>query len=415
MTLTSYPPVGADFEFPDQTLDAFGRVRVSNPASIFDSQQQYDEQPLLWVTKSAGTASQTHIPDESSVSLTLGTASGDRFVRQTREYFRYQPGKSQLIKCTGVFGPGQTGTQKLIGYGDDKNGVFMGQDGSGMFVLLRTSISGTPSDARKVYQQDWNRDKMDGTTASGINLDPESAQIVIMDIEWLGAGRVRIGFVMNGEIRYVHDFQNANVLPTAYMTTGNLPIRYEIENTAAVASPPALKHICSEVESEGGQERVTAYPFSVVQEQVAIPVGFANRIVVFAARHKLTFNGIENRAKFTPTTYSVVAEGSGSIATQAVYGIAPTAGTWSSAGAASVMEGSTDIGNNFTGGLAIAGEVTPGGGNNRTGPTGGGSIGSRLPFGLDVDGANPIVMCVVAWAIGSAMTGDFVLDWVETR
>lgn len=398
------------------SIDAFGRLRVAGPTSLFDSQLQYDEQPLLWVTKSAGTASQTHRPDESAVDMTLGTASGDRFVRQTREYFRYQPGKSQLVKCTGTFGAAQVGTEKLIGYGDDNNGIFMGQDGGGSFVLLRSSVTGSVSDARKVYQADWNVDKMDGTGPSGVTLDATKAQIVLLDIEWLGVGRVRIGFVQGGAINYVHEFLNANIQTTTYMTTGNLPIRYEIKNTDAVSSAPTLKHICSEVESEGGQEETVAYPFSEVREDVSIPNGFANAQVIFAARHASTFNGIENRVKFTPTTYEVLATGSDTVFTRALYNITPTGTpTWTAVNGESAMEGSIDIGSNYTNGLPVAASMATGGGNNKTGPSQGRSIAERLPFGLDIDGANPVIMCVVAWANAAGMTASFVLNWEELR
>ena len=400
-----------------QTFDAFGRLRVATPNSLFDSQLQYDAQPLLWVTKSVGTSSQTHVPAESCVNMTIGTASGDHTIRQTREYFRYQPGKSQFAKCTGVLGSPQAGTEKLLGYGDDANGVFFGQDGGGVFLLLRSSSSGSVNDGRKVYQADWNRDKMDGTGDSGVTLDPTKTQIFLSDLQWLGVGRVRMGLIWEGSIIYVHDFVNANVQATTYMTTANLPIRYEIKNTTNVASSSTLKHICSEVESEGGQQDTVAYPFSAVRQEVIIPEGYANRIVIFAARNRLLFNGIENRAKFIPTTYDVMATGQGRIASHAVYNITPTGTpTWANYDTDfSIMEVSTDIGANFSNGQQLDGSVVAGGGKNKTGVGGSASIASRLPFGLDIDGANPVVMCVVAWAIGSTMEGDFTMNWEEIR
>lgn len=115
-------------------LDAFGRFKVANPVTLFDSQLQYDTQPRLWVEKLVGGGAVTHRPDESSADLTVGTASGDRVVRQTREYQRYQPGKAQSILCSGVLGAAQAGTTKLVGYGDDNNGVFFGIDGGGRVV-----------------------------------------------------------------------------------------------------------------------------------------------------------------------------------------------------------------------------------------------------------------------------------------
>lgn len=400
---------------PSQT-DAFGRRRVSNPVTIFDSQLQYDEQPLLWVTKSSGTASQTHLPNESSVAMTLGTASGDRFVRQTREYFRYQPGKSQLIKCTGVLGTQQTGTTKLIGYGDDRNGVFFGQDGGGTFVLLRSNITGSVSDTRKVYQDSWSIDPMDGSGQSGVTIDSTKSQIFVTDLQGLGVGTVRLGLVIDGFLKYIHEFHNANINDAVYMTTANLPIRWEIVNTTAVASAPTMKHICSELESEGGQEDTVAYPFSEIREDVSIPVGEANKVIIFAARHTPTFNSLENRVKFTPTTYEFIPKGNGRVFTQALYNIQTTGTpTWTAVDGISAMEGSFDIGSNFTNGLSVAASVSSGGGNNKTGAASGRSIAERLPFGHDIDGENPVIMAVAAWASDTGMTADFVFNWEERR
>jgi len=96
---------------------------------------------------------------------------------------------------------------------------------------------------------------MDGTGASGVTLDPTKSQIVAIDFEWLGVGRVRIGFVVDGAFIYVHEFLHANRTAGVYMSTPNLPLRYEISNNGTgVAS--SLEHICSSVMSEGGIENL---------------------------------------------------------------------------------------------------------------------------------------------------------------
>ena len=408
-------PLPVTSQFSDSaSIDAFGRLRVANPASIFDSQMQYDEQPLLWVDKEVGTASITHLPDESAVDLSIGTALGDRVVRQTREYFRYQPGKSQQVKATFTLGAGQVGTTKLVGYGDDSNGVFIGQDGSGVFVLLRSSVTGAVSDARKVYQENWNLDAMDGEGNSGINLDPETTQIFLTDIEWLGVGRVRVGLVHGGGINYVHEFLNANVNPTTYMTTANLPIRYEVVNTSAVAAPATLKQICAEVESEGGQQELSAYPFSLDLEDLAIPQGVGNAVVVFAARHQALFNSIENRAKFGPLSYTLTAEG-GRVVTRVLYNPVITGGTWADTIPESIME-SNATATGFSGGVQIASLIAATSGFNQSSPASAtGDISSRLPFGLDIDGANPVILALVAWSNDAGVTASFTFNWEEVR
>lgn len=394
--------------------DAFGRVRVSDPQVVFDSQLQYDKQPFLWVEKIAGSATSTHAPDESAVDMTVTTASGDSVIRQTREFFRYQPGKSQLCLLTFVMGAGQTGTTKLVGYGDANNGVFLGRDGTGVFILLRSSTSGAVSDARKIYQSSWNLDVFDGTGPSGVTADWTKTQILVVDLEWLGVGRVRVGLNIDGVTYYGHEFLNANTQTTTYMTTANLPVRYEITNDQIVSASATLKHVCSAVVSEGGQEVTAAYPFHAQTLGVAMGNGVANEEVVYALRHAATFNSIENRGKFIPNQFGVVAEG-GVIVCKLLYNPTITGGAWASVGSSSFMEANTTA-TGYSGGTLIAGAIIPAGNANNLPPASQlKTLASRLPFGLDIDGANPITLALVAYGTGINITGDFLFDWEEIR
>lgn len=392
--------------------DAFGRLRVSAPFTLFDSQHQYDTQPLLWDTKLAGSGAETHLPNESAVDLSVTTASGDSVIRQTKEYIRYQPGKSQLILCTCVFGEPQTGTNKLVGYGDTNNGIFFGQDGGGSYVLLRSKATGSVSDERKVYQVDWNLDAMDGTGPSLVTFDPTKTQIVVVDLEWLGVGRVRIGLNIDGVTRYVHEFLNANQQTVVYMTTANLPVRYEITNTALVAAAASLKHICTSVISEGGVDSTAAYPFAGNRVAVSIPNGLANEIVVYAIRPSLTFNSIENRSRLIPSGVDITATG-GTVVLKAIYNPTITGGTWNSFGASSGVDVNTTA-TSYTGGITtdviVALDATKGGT-----PLFDRGLVDRLPFGIGIDADSPIPLAFVAYATSNSVTASFTVRWEELR
>lgn len=243
--------------FSPTSLDAFGRLRVANPYTLFDSQNRYLKDPQFseeLVT--GGTA--TFVTNESSVDLAVTTSSGSKAVRQTFRVFPYQPGKSLQVLATFVMGAGKANLRQRVGYFNTANGVFFQLNGTTKSFVLRTNTSGTPSDTRTVDQADWNGDKLDGTGASGLVLDVTKAQILYMDFEWLGVGSVRCGFVINGQFIVCHTFNNANDINKVYMQTAILPIRYEIENTGATASSSTLKQICSSVISEGGYDQKSA-------------------------------------------------------------------------------------------------------------------------------------------------------------
>lgn len=233
--------------------DAFGRQRISTPYTLFDSQNRYSlNNKFSSYTSGAGT-SVSHNINESTVSLTVGTNANEIVIRETKNVFPYQPGKSLLVMNTFVFNQQKTNLRQRVGYFGDKNGVYFENDGTGNYIVLRTYTNGSVQETR-VAQANWNVDKMDGTGVSKRNLDITKSNIMMCDIEWLGVGDVRFGFVVDGFIRICHIFHNDNVNTTTYMTTACLPIRYEIENTAATSSSSTLKQICSTVISEGGYD-----------------------------------------------------------------------------------------------------------------------------------------------------------------
>ena len=235
-------------------FDAFGRLRTSTPYTLFDSQNRYAKDPQFSEALT-GSATCTHLANESSVAMNITTASGDEVVRQSKRVFPYQPGKSLLIMCTFAMAAGATNLRQRVGYFNANNGIFLQQNNNALSLVIRTYTSGSASDARAVAQADWNGDKLDGSGASGITLDVSKTQIFFIDLEWLGVGTVRCGFIIDGEYIVAHTFNNANSLSSVYMQTAILPVRYEITATGTVAAAKTLKQICSTVISEGGYEQ----------------------------------------------------------------------------------------------------------------------------------------------------------------
>lgn len=243
--------------FPPTALDAFGRQRVSQPYTLFDSQNRYaaDNQ---FDSSTTGTGSATFNTNQASVSMSVTAGGVGSVVRQTYRSFPYQPGKGLLVLATFVMDASNSvNLTQRVGYFNTDNGVFFQKvDGVNSFVL-RSNTSGTPSDARTVNQADWNGDPLDGTGTSGYTLDLTKPQILWMDFEWLGVGSVRCGFIINGEYIVCHTFNTANVYgTTVYMTTAILPVRYEITTTTSAVAA-TLTQICCSVVSEGGFEQTS--------------------------------------------------------------------------------------------------------------------------------------------------------------
>jgi len=236
--------------------DAFGRLKVAQPQTLFESQHRYEENDKFY-TDTTGSGTTTYSADSSSIDMTVTTASGDKVVRETKRVFPYQPGKALEIYNTFTMAAAQTNLRQRVGYFSTENGIYLEKSDDTLYWVLRTKTSGTVTETR-VPQSEWNADRLDGSgltgylNASGITLDTTKALIQYIDIEWLGVGTVRCGFVINGAFIVAHKFHHSNIGTSTYMTTAALPIRYEIENTGTTAAGASLEHICNSIISSGG-------------------------------------------------------------------------------------------------------------------------------------------------------------------
>lgn len=285
-------------------FDAFGRLRTSTPFTLFDSQNRYAKDPQFDESLS-GSATCTHLANESSVAMNVTTASGDEVVRQSKRVFPYQPGKSLLIMTTFAMAAGATNLRQRVGYFNANNGIFLQQNNNALSLVIRTFTGGSASDARAVAQADWNGDKLDGSGASGITLDVTKTQIFFIDLEWLGVGTVRCGFVIDGEYIVAHTFNNANSLSSVYMQTAILPVRYEITTTGTVAAAKTLKQICSTVISEGGYEQKSALTWArMTTEKTSIGTSFLPLVSIRLKSTNLGAIVLPNGFSFMPTSAS---------------------------------------------------------------------------------------------------------------
>lgn len=235
--------------------DMFGRVKVGEPLTIFDSQHRY-KRATDWSDETVGTATATYNANASLDNLTIGSSSGDKLTRESKRVFLYQPGKSLQVLQTFVFDSPKAGLRQRAGYFSRTNGYFLEQDGTDVYLVTRSYSSGSLVEFR-VPQSEWNTDTLDGNGPSDIALDLSKAQIFFSEYEWLGAGSVRLGFAIDGNFIIAHQFNHANHIDSTYITTASLPIRYEIENTAATSGASSMKQICASVIINGGYQRLT--------------------------------------------------------------------------------------------------------------------------------------------------------------
>ena len=277
----------------DGANDAFGRLRVSEPFTLADYKKVYGLNTEFISDTSGAGSGVAFVANQAASRLTAGTGATDYVVHQSRMYHPYQPGKSQLILCSFKLNGAQENAEKRIGYFDDRNGTFLLYDGTGdLSVVERRYVTGSPVDF-PVAQTSWNVDPCDGTGPSGFDIAVVNTQLMFIDFQWLGVGRVRVGFVHDGNYVLAHEFYHSNVLSTVYWSNPALPVRAEIRNTAALAAPVTLDFICASVQSEGGYAEAG---FDFADNTAVRTIGNPpNTLPVMAIRLSNTLNTYPNR------------------------------------------------------------------------------------------------------------------------
>ena len=320
---------------PSTAQDTFGRLRVSNPMTLFDSSHRYADNGL-WSTAVTTGGTSVFNASQGLIDLNVTAASGSSVTRETIKVFPYQPGKSLLVFNTFVMNAPKTGLTQRVGYYGDDNGFYLEQADNEIAFVKRSMVTGSLVDT-PVLRADWNGDKLDGTGASGFTLDLTKAQILWMDLEWLGVGSVRMGFVINGQFILCHTFQHANIIASTYITTASLPLRYEIENTSGTSSASTLKQICSSVISEGG------YELRGIQQSVGTPITSPRTFAVAGTYYPIVAIRLKTTrldAIVIVTAISLLGLGNGKNYQWRVLngGVSTSGGLWVDAGADSAVQ-----------------------------------------------------------------------------
>lgn len=307
---TVNPSVGFPVTFaPSPNFDAFGRLRTSSPLTLFDSSHRYRDNNL-WSSLTAVGSNHSFNQNQGLIDMTVNNLSGSSVIRETTKVFSYQSGKSLQVMNTFVMASSATNLLQRVGYFGQDNGIYVQLEDDILSFVKRTIVNGLPANNIVIPQSSWNGDKLDGTGSSGFTLDITKAQIFWMDIEWLGVGTVRMGFIINGQFIVCHSFHHANLISSTYITTASLPLRYEITNKGATNGSHTLKQICSTVISEGG------YDMRGLQQAASIPI---NAPRTFAAANTY-YPIISIRLQSTPdrldaivilTALSILGQGNG--------------------------------------------------------------------------------------------------------
>ncbi len=396
-------------------LDAFGRLKVSQPEALFDSMSEYGNNTFLWETTTTGSGTVTNVANQNAIRLSTGAVTNtNKAYRATRKYTRYQPGRSLNIEQTFVMSASQSNARARVGYFDASNGIFLERTGSTVNIVRRTNVTGTPTDTA-VAQASWNVDTFGGAGPSGKTLDLTKTQILFIQLQYLGVGRVQVGFVIDGIPYVAHQFLNANSLSTVYMSTGCLPVRGEVENFGTAGGVVTLDMICTSVSSGGlGQEQILyARSNGITARNTSTTL-----LPLISIRAATLLGGtggggsITNRGHVQPQFYNVLV--TAQIHEYQIL-LNPTIGgaSWTANGTLSLADYDVS-GSSVSGGTILDAGYIAAGAANKTGPgAGSNAFSSVQPLVYTALGSVQDTICLAVRSVTSTGTAYGAIQWIE--
>jgi hypothetical protein len=294
-------------------LDSFGKLRVSGATVLGDYTFKEGLLPGLFAGKRVGGGSITHDDTVHCAVLGLTTASGDVTAFTSNVYHHYFPGISQLAIMTVACGDaGKAGLTRRWGYFDANNGFMFAQVNGVLRAQIRSDRSGSVALIADVAQADWNVDKVDGTGPSGMTLSMTDDNIYWIDIQWLGAGRIRFGTYFQGQRVVCHEYYHEGNGGLPHATSGSLPLCFAQVNTGATASSSEMRVWCCSALCEAGLDITTfgvnkLSTFSKAIDVAAYVASGDEYVYVGALSPRVTIGNHTNRSVYFPTHLEVLA------------------------------------------------------------------------------------------------------------
>jgi len=256
-------------------ISAYGRVRTADSRLLGEYRYMYGSGTSVEMNdKIVGGGTLVADQPRNCYLANVTTASGDRVVRQTKQYHPYIVGTSNIGIMSFTMNVPKINLKQSIGLFDDFNGIIFRLNG----IVPELVIRKNGVDVEIIPKTSWNVDKFDGTKSiynpSGLLLDFSKTHIFYTDYQW-SAGRVRTGFSINGITLYAHNFNHSNAITEAYINQPSLPCRWEIENVGVTESSSQLMIIAASMYGEGTDVE-TGFSRSVSTDGTVINVTTAN-------------------------------------------------------------------------------------------------------------------------------------------
>lgn len=264
-------------------VTSFGEVRIAELTPIIQVSFPYNINTNIVTpgTTGGGYAAASN----SLIELGVTTSNSESEILSNK-IAKYYPGQGTMFRCACFFDPGISGSEQLVGWGDDEDGYFIGYDGDQFGVLRKR---GTVN--YWTYRENFNLDPLDGSGKSGFNINPHKGNIYQIQIQWLGFGTITFSTeTENGFLVPFHKINYPNNNIETSIINPSLPVRYYIKNTTNTT--PLTLHVGSATVANEG--RITVKGYGYYYSETDTNVNSTERIL-FSLRNRSLFHGKKNK------------------------------------------------------------------------------------------------------------------------
>ena len=287
----------------DPTFDKSQQLRVANQQVIAAYEYTTKDYAELMTDGLSTGGNIVYVPQIGAATMSVTSSSGSSAIRTSNRWHYYQPGVGMNCLFTMFMGDnGKTNYIRRWGIFDESDGLYFELDGTDLFVVTRSSTSGSVVNTR-IARTNWNGDHLAGDPSqSNLVLDLTKINFFFIDYIWLGAGPATFGIVSSDGVRWpVHEFRTPGVSIGPYMRGGSLPTRHEIYNTGITSGTSELHQVCTAIYASA----VTNYTFwRFADMESATPVTVTTNTPLLSVRVKAG-----NRTGVYPEHVSVLVNG----------------------------------------------------------------------------------------------------------
>lgn len=330
-------------------VSAFGDVRVSelNPSAQADF--AYGINSNLFTITNVGVGVATGATGLAVISSGASANSSSTLVSRRR--LKYRAGQGGLVRFTAIFSTGAAGNTQLAGIGTVNDGYFFGYTGTSYGILYRTSANGTLIN-NWIPKTSWNVDKMDGTTRSGVNLDPTKGNVYQIAYTYLGFGNITFSVYSpeTSDFVTVHTLKYPNTTTTQLVRNPTMPFYFTSQNTTNTTNISVRSASIAQF-NEGIQKFLG--PSYAFDNTVATTIAGVNCL---ALRNATGFGGIDNQSYIRPRSLSIGTISTASAVTTLQIYLNPTFGTtptWTAIDAANSITSTTTTASTVSGGVVV--------------------------------------------------------------